>query len=185
MTELDRLMSLHYTISIKADGEGDFIASVVELPGCITHAESEQEALSFIRLAQRAWFESAIENGTAIPAPAPDEDELPSGKWLQRVPRSLHGRLNKEAVREGTSLNQLVTGMLSEAISVRDALREVPSKRTDYSGLWAKHKTKNPEKAMKWIEGSEQYHRRSDFAAYVGKAQWETDPELHHRVVSK
>ena len=46
-------------------------------------------------------------------------EELPSGKWLQRVPRTLHRDLIRLAERERVSLNQLVTSLLSEAVGAR------------------------------------------------------------------
>lgn len=40
----------------------------------------------------------------------------PSGKWLQRVPKSLHVRLIQIAEREGTSLNQWVVMAIAERV---------------------------------------------------------------------
>lgn len=50
---------------------------------------------------------------TIAPEPA---RELPSGKWVQRVPRSLHLELTRLAKIEGVSLNQLVVAILAEAV---------------------------------------------------------------------
>ena len=46
-------------------------------------------------------------------------EKLPSGKWLQRAPRTLHRDLIRLAERERVSLNQLVTSLLSEAVGAR------------------------------------------------------------------
>ncbi len=48
--------------------------------------------------------------------PDPGEIENQSGKWVQRVPRSLHARLTKQAKREHVSLNILVVSILSESL---------------------------------------------------------------------
>jgi hypothetical protein len=40
----------------------------------------------------------------------------PSGKWVQRVPRSLHAKLILLARAEGVSMNHLVIAALSEWI---------------------------------------------------------------------
>ena len=40
----------------------------------------------------------------------------PSGRLLLRMPRTLHRALTEEAEREGTSLNQFITGTLASAI---------------------------------------------------------------------
>src|SRR5262249_1091414 len=39
---------------------------------------------------------------------------MPSGKWLQRAPRSLHKNLARLAKIEGVSFNQLVVSILSD-----------------------------------------------------------------------
>lgn len=49
--------------------------------------------------AKQAWIEDALESGDVVPEPA-REEELPSGKWLQRVPRSLHKKLPDLAKKE-------------------------------------------------------------------------------------
>ncbi|HIJ84171.1 MAG: hypothetical protein HW380_3849 [Magnetococcales bacterium] len=73
----------------------------------------------------------AIENGmdalkTAIfaleelgfPVPAPMSGGL-SGKFVTRVPKTLHAKLTIRARREGVSLNALVTTLLAEGIGMR------------------------------------------------------------------
>jgi hypothetical protein len=51
----------------------------------------------------------------AAPA-APSEPSAPSGRLLLRMPRTLHGALTEAAEREGTSLNQFITGSLASVI---------------------------------------------------------------------
>ena len=58
----------------------------------------------------------------------------PSGRLLLRMPRSLHGELAKLAERDGTSLNQLITGTLASAIgwtgeSLGDGVAGKPASR--------------------------------------------------------
>src|SRR5581483_2410870 len=109
-------LALPYTLQLRRDQEGDFVAKVVELDGCVAHGATEAEALERLREMQSLWLQDALEAGSSIPVPQQADEELPSGKWLQRVPRSLHAQLAKLAVREGVSLNQLVTSLLSEAV---------------------------------------------------------------------
>jgi antitoxin HicB len=108
-------LDLPYTTILKRDEEGDIIARIQELPGCTAHGASENEALERLREVQQAWIESCIEQGDSIPPPNEDA-ELPSGKFLQRVPRSLHLKLKRYAERENISLNQAVTAILAEAV---------------------------------------------------------------------
>jgi len=88
------------------------------MPGCSTHGANEQEALQNLQETQRLWLEDCIAAGDAVPEPE-TEAPLPSGKWVQRVPRSLHRRLSQRAKEEGVSLNQLVTSMLSLQLGSR------------------------------------------------------------------
>jgi hypothetical protein len=48
--------------------------------------------------------------------PGRTEQPTPSGRLLLRMPRSLHGALTEAAERDGTSLNQFITGTLASAI---------------------------------------------------------------------
>jgi predicted RNase H-like HicB family nuclease len=110
--------SLPYTITIRKDHEGDFVARVQELPGCVAHGETESTAIEILRSVQKLWIEEALAAGNIIPEPEHD-DNLPSGKWVQRVPRRLHRDLVNLARRDNVSLNHLVTSMLSEALTVK------------------------------------------------------------------
>lgn len=109
-------MGLPYTLVVKRDEDGDFVAKAAELPGCSAHGSNAAEALDHLKEAQRLWLEDALEAGQPPPEPEPPAN-LPSGKWVQRVPRSLHQRLSQLAKRENVSLNQLVTSLLSGAVA--------------------------------------------------------------------
>jgi antitoxin HicB len=100
-------MTLPYTTVLRRDEDDDVIARIEELPGCVAHGSDEAKAIKNLREMQRLWLEECAENGHDVPVPAP-ESVLPSGKWVQRVPRSLHQRLVQMARHENVSLNQLV-----------------------------------------------------------------------------
>jgi predicted RNase H-like HicB family nuclease len=114
----DYYRTLPYEIVLRKDEEGDWVARIKELPGCTAHGRTQIEALKSLDEVMEAWLEDALESGAAIPEPRIAE-RLPSGKWLQRVPRFLHKKLVETAEWEEVSLNQLVTSMLSEAIGRR------------------------------------------------------------------
>ena len=61
---------------------------------------------------------SAASRQAAQPSsdPSARKQSDPSGRLLLRMPRTLHGALAEAAEREGTSLNQFITGTLSSAI---------------------------------------------------------------------
>jgi antitoxin HicB len=120
----DQYMSLPYTIIMHRDEDGDMVASIKELSGCMAHGQDANEALEILAEFQRAWIERRIESGNDVPLPEKDE-ELPSGKWVQRVPRSLHLQLTKQAEAEGVSLNQLVTSLLAQQVTSRAVVKAV------------------------------------------------------------
>ena len=46
-----------------------FIAEVPELPGCMAHGDTQEDALHRIQEAMNAWIEVAQETGRPIPEP--------------------------------------------------------------------------------------------------------------------
>lgn len=46
-----------------------FIAEVPELPGCMAHGDTQEDALASIKEAMRLWLDTAREFGDSIPEP--------------------------------------------------------------------------------------------------------------------
>jgi len=99
-----------------AEDEG-FIAEVPDLPGCSAWGATEADAAHEAQDAIAAWLQAAQAAGKAVPAP---HEVLPlqgySGKFLVRLPRSLHAKLARRAAQEGVSLNQYLTGVLASQV---------------------------------------------------------------------
>jgi antitoxin HicB len=108
-------LDLPYTVVLRKNADGDWIAKIEELEGCIAHGAKQTDALSALEEIKAAWIDDALEVGDHIPVPDAEES-LPSGKWVQRVPKSLHKKLTEMAKREGSSLNQFATAILAEAV---------------------------------------------------------------------
>ena len=115
---IEHYLALPYHVVMYADEDGDIVASIQELDGCIAHGTDPVEAWKNLKDIQRAWIEDCLEAGEEVPEPEPEE-ELPSGKWVQRVPRTLHKRLVDAAKKDGVSLNQLVTSLLASSLMAR------------------------------------------------------------------
>ena len=94
------------------EGSG-YLIEYPDLPGCMSDGETIIEAIENGKDAVQAWLIAAKEADRDIPEP--QQIELQSGKWVQRVPKSLHAKLVRQARREGVSLNTLVVSMLAEA----------------------------------------------------------------------
>lgn len=96
---------------------GGYLVEFPDLPGCVSDGESVDEAIANGMDAKQAWLAVAREQGRLVPEPG---GQL-SGKWVQRVPRSVHARLVERAAREGVSLNTLVVSLIAEGLGKRRA----------------------------------------------------------------
>lgn len=117
---IEQYLKLPYHIEIIRDDDKEnpgYAARVVELAGCITQGDTFEELGVMIEDAMRSWIEVALKEGISIPKPVPDETY--SGKFITRVPRSLHRQIVQAAEREGVSLNQFVNVALANAIGQR------------------------------------------------------------------
>ncbi|MBM3819085.1 MAG: type II toxin-antitoxin system HicB family antitoxin [Acidimicrobiia bacterium] len=132
MTDVSSYLSLPYTRVLKRDEDGDIVATIAELDGCMAHGADESEALQKLRDAQVAWLEAAIATGQDVPVPEMDED-LPSGKFVVRLPRSLHQRLNKLAKKDDVSLNQVMVMAATEHVARRESRKEQSTHAPDVS----------------------------------------------------
>ncbi|MPZ33653.1 MAG: toxin-antitoxin system HicB family antitoxin [Rhodospirillales bacterium] len=102
-------------LPLPASEGGGYMASAVELPGCVATGETEAETLEELRDAIRSWVKTAREFGDEVPPPA--SKHRYSGKFVVRVPTSLHRSLALRAGAEGVSLNQLVSTLLSGSVA--------------------------------------------------------------------
>ncbi|MBI2760594.1 MAG: toxin-antitoxin system HicB family antitoxin [Chloroflexi bacterium] len=113
---LEYYLSLQYPFNVIADeDDGGYVVVFPDLPGCLTQIETLNELPVMVEEARSLWIETAYENGQDIPLPSfPDEF---SGKFIVRLPRSLHRSLSESAEREGVSLNQYVVSLLARGDS--------------------------------------------------------------------
>lgn len=111
---LEHYMNLKYPVTIHVAPEGGFVAEIEDLPGCLAQGESIDEAYEEIEIARKLWMETTYEDGQDIPLPR--DDRQYSGKFIIRVPKSLHRQLDLLAEREGVSLNQYLVSELSRVV---------------------------------------------------------------------
>ena len=127
--EASEYMKKDYPILVVRDsGSGAFTAELPDWPGCVSDGDTIPELMENLADARRTWVEDCIERGLEVPEPrAPLEH---SGKFLLRVPKSVHGRLVSLAEGDGVSLNQYVLSVLAEHIGYQEATgRETPKAR--------------------------------------------------------
>lgn len=136
MKDLKYYLGLPYTTVLKRDEDGDIVARVQELKGCSAHGADEREAIENLRESMKLWIEETIAAEQTVPEPD-DVAELPSGKWVQRVARSLHRKLARAAKEESVSLNHLVATILAEAVGLRSAKEKPAVEVFAKSAEWA------------------------------------------------
>ena len=72
---LEYYLGLQYEVEIRESSEGGYVASVPDLPGCITQGESLPEVNAALVDAINLWIRAAYERGLAIPAPKEREND--------------------------------------------------------------------------------------------------------------
>ncbi len=116
---LDDYLSLNYPFEVIAEPEGGYVVRFPDLPGCMTQVEDIEDVGAMAEDVRRLWLETAYEEGLDIPLPSYPQGY--SGRFVLRVPRSLHRTLAESAEREGASLNQYAATLLAQ----RDAQTSV------------------------------------------------------------
>jgi antitoxin HicB len=122
---LEYYMNLKYPVTVHLAPEGGFVAEIEDLPGCLAQGETLEETYKEIEIARKLWLETTFEDGQDIPLPRDNREY--SGKFIIRVPKSLHRQLDLLAEREGVSLNQYLVSELSR-IAGKKAARKVKSR---------------------------------------------------------
>ena len=115
MKTLNDYIDLPYNYIIQPinDESGNYYyAKILELDGCQSTGETFEEAYKNIREAMQGWIEAKLEGGFDIPLPIGYENF--SGKFVVRIPKTLHYKLTVEAREEGISLNQYAIYKLSK-----------------------------------------------------------------------
>jgi antitoxin HicB len=102
------------------DEGGGWLVVYPDLPGCMSDGETPEEAMINGKDALAAWLKAAEDARREVPQPG----DLPSGKFIARVPRSLHARLTARAKQEGVSMNALVSTFLAESLGRREGVKK-------------------------------------------------------------
>lgn len=118
--DLDYYLNLPYTIEITKipdDEGGGYTACIPELGrwAFVGDGETPEQALTDLENIKRHLFSEFLRNGKEIPLPKQITQNY-SGKFVIRVPKTLHYTLAKQAEENQTSLNQYLVYLLSQAI---------------------------------------------------------------------
>lgn len=101
------------------DEGGGFLATFPDLPGCMADGETQEEAIADARGAFDSWMAAHVAEGRPIPEPR--QGVTASGRFVTRLPKTLHSQLAAQAQREGTSINTLVVAYISAGLAGHEA----------------------------------------------------------------
>ena len=120
--DLEYYMGLNYPsqiTKIAEDDGGGFLIEIPMLKGCMSDGETVQEAYNNLEDAKKEWFSYMLETHLEIPEPA---DQKYSGRFMVRIPKTLHKLITEQSKREGLSLNQYVSNVLAYAAGQKNIL---------------------------------------------------------------
>ena len=97
----------------EADG-GGYLVSFPDFAECISDGETMEEALESGLDALKATIAALKAKKLAVPAP--NSGGVASGKFVARVPKTVHAQLATRAKAEGVSLNALVLTFIAQGL---------------------------------------------------------------------
>ena len=114
--DLNYYLNLHWTFRFEwSDEDNSYVASVAELPGCMSDGETVEEAAHMIKDALKSHLSVMLEHGDKITEPPKREDF--KGRILLRTSPERHYKLVKKAASQGKSLNTLLDDMIEKEIA--------------------------------------------------------------------
>ena len=129
--KLEYYAKLPYTVVVEQwdDGNGVYwVARIVELPHCLIHGDTPEEAVKELQDVKLDWLRSNLERGLKIPEP---EQHKYSGQIRLRISPSIHRMLAYKAELEKVSLNQYMAMALAKSVGdVREPYEATARKRT-------------------------------------------------------
>ena len=103
---------------LSAEEGGGFLISYSDFSDCISDGETVEEALSNGRDALKSTI--AALKAKDFPVPLPNSGGIASGKFVARVPKTVHAQLTTRAKAEGVSLNSLVLAFIAQGLGRKE-----------------------------------------------------------------
>ena len=103
---------------LSAEEGGGFLISYSDFSECISDGETVGEALKNGNDALKETI--AALKAMKLPVPAPKSGGVASGKFVARVPKTVHAQLATRAKSEGVSLNALVLTFIAQGLGRKE-----------------------------------------------------------------
>jgi antitoxin HicB len=104
---------------LSEDDGGGYLISFPDFAECISDGATVEAALENRRDALQATI--AALKARKLPVPAPNSGGIASGKFIARVPKTVHAQLATRAKAEGVSLNTLVLTFIAQGLGAGGA----------------------------------------------------------------
>lgn len=112
---MSKLTDYPFEVRPLTDEEGGgYLISFPDFAECISDGESVEEAIGNGRDALKATI--AALKARKLPVPSPNSGGVASGKFVARVPKTVHAQLATRAKAEGVSLNTLVLTFIAQGL---------------------------------------------------------------------
>jgi antitoxin HicB len=98
---------------------GGFLISFPDFAECISDGETVEEAVENGHDALKSTIAALKSKKLAVPAP--NSGGVASGKFVARVPKTVHAQLATRARAEGVSLNALVLTFIAQGLGAAGA----------------------------------------------------------------
>jgi antitoxin HicB len=99
---------------LTTDEGGGYLIAYPDFSECVSDGETVEEALANGAEALKATIATLEERN--LPVPLPNSGGVASGKFVARVPKSVHAQLTTRARVEGVSLNSLVLTFIAQGL---------------------------------------------------------------------
>lgn len=103
---------------LSAEEGGGFLISYADFSDCISDGETVEEALANGKDALKSTI--AALRAKDLPVPVPNSGGIASGKFVARVPKTVHAQLTTRAKAEGVSLNTLVLTFIAQGLGRKE-----------------------------------------------------------------
>ena len=97
---------------------GGFLISYPDFTDCISDGETVEDALKNGQDALKATI--AALKAKDFPVPVANSGGVASGKFVARVPKTIHAQLTTRARTEGVSLNTLVVTLIAQGLGRKE-----------------------------------------------------------------
>ena len=99
---------------LSSEEGGGYLISFPDFAECISDGETVDQAVQSGLDALKATI--AALKAKKLPVPAPNSGGVASGKFVARVPKTVHAQLATRARAEGVSLNALVLSFIAQGL---------------------------------------------------------------------